>query len=736
MRYCTALVLAVLCAAGPASATTYTVSTNGSDNNNGTTAPFRTLQKAVSAIRDGDTIVLTAGTYTAGAYITRRNITVRGVGEVTLDGSGASRDDGLSFFQTSGITIEGIRIRNARRKGLFITLSQGVTVRNCEFVNNTKDGFLTGNVSDVLVENCLFQNNGYHGLYLSQSGDRYRVIRNTFTGNAAAGIQINAIQSGANASDPASDGRSRDCVIEGNTITGCGSLGGAALNMMGVQDSLIVNNLLVNNLAGGIAMWDDGAGSTYACKNNRIYHNTVLFQQGKGRFALQCLAGCTGNEIYNNILACGSGPALDVKTTVRSNYNCLSGGSIANGSTLASWRNSTGNDLNSIQGVPALTGNYRPAAGSAARDAGYQVYGTDKDGRLRPQGPNPDLGCFEEPYGGSGGSDGSGAAAPSAPSGLHASAGDGRVTLTWSAASGGVSGYHVYRSNSQSGTYSRRTGSAVSTTTFTDSGLSNGATYWYRVTAVGTNGAESERSAAVSATPSAPAVQTYTISGTVTANGSGLEGVLVAGGGQSTLTTANGAYTLSQVVAGTYTISASRSGYTLSAPHSVTVGPSRTGVNFTATASAPSGGDGTVIYDDALRNAWRSRKGRAKVTLSATSPVAQGRKSIALTVKGTDGYVEFAGDGIPVAGKRHLKFSIHGGKKGGQQLRVRSIVNGVKQENSLNLSQYGGLPVKNGWKEYTIPLADLQATNGTLTGVKFFAGKKQKKAYIDYIRVE
>src|SRR5690606_10759164 len=98
---------------------------------------------------------------------------------------------------------------------------------------------------------------------------------------------------------------------------------------------------------------------------------------GKGRFALQCLAGCTGNEIYNNILACGSGPALDVKTTVRSNYNCLSGGSIANGSTLASWRNSTGNDLNSIQGVPALTGNYRPAAGSAARDAGYQVYGTD-----------------------------------------------------------------------------------------------------------------------------------------------------------------------------------------------------------------------------------------------------------------------------------------------------------------------------------------------------------------------
>jgi hypothetical protein len=214
-------------------------------------------------------------------------------------------------------------------------------------------------------------------------------------------------------------------------------------------------------------------------------------------------------------------------------------------------------------------------------------------------------------------------------------------------------------------------------------------------------------------------------------------GVLVAGGGQSALTASNGAYTLSNVVAGTYTVTASKSGYTLSASQSVTVAPNKTGVNFTATLIS-GGGDATglIIYDDTLRNSWNRKKLKSQVSLAATSPVAQGQKSISLVVTGVDGFVELTGAGVPVAGKQFLKFSIHGGSKGGQALRLRSIVDGVKQDNSLNLSQYGGPPVANGWKHYSIPLADLKATAGSLTGVKFFAGVKQAKLYIDYIRVE
>lgn len=728
MRQWPLLALVALCAAGPASASSYIVAPTGSDSADGLLAPFKTLQKAAGLLRDGDTITLRAGTYTAGAYITRKNITVRGEGTVILDGASATRDDGLSFSQTSGITVEGITIRNCRRKGLFVTLSSGLTVRNCTFTGNASDGFLTGNTSNVLVEGCTSSNNGYHGLYFSQSGDNLVARNNTFTGNQSCGIQINAVQEGAT-SDPNSDSLSKNCTIEGNTISGCGSKGGSAINLMGVQNSLIANNLLYNNLAGGIAVWDDGAGSSYGSKNNRFYHNTVLFQTGKGRYGVQIASGCTGNEVMNNIIACGSGPAFDAHATVRSNFNCLSGGSIANGSSLAAWRSSTGNDQNSLEGVPSLTSDFHPAAGSAARDAGTQVLGTDKNGSLRPQGPNPDLGCYEETYGSGGG----GGTTLSAPTGLVATGGDARVTLAWNAVSG-ASGYYVYRSASQNGTYTRRTSSAVSGTAYVDTSLTNGTTYWYRVTATG-GGTESAQSASVSGTPVATTVLTYTLSGKVTLYGAGLVGVLVAGGGQSALTATDGTYTLSQLVAGTYTFTASKTGYTLSAPQSVTVSANRTGVNFTATA-ATNPSTGSVIYDDQLRSAWTSKKARASVTLTATNPVAQGQKSISLQVTGTDGYVELSGAGLPVAGKTSVKFSIHGGKKGGQQLRVRSIVDGVKQDNSLNLSQYGGLPVANGWKEYTIPLADLQATSGNLTGIKFFAGTKQQKAYLDFIRVE
>src|SRR5687768_6335984 len=117
MRYRSLVALAALCAAGPASAATYTVATTGSDAGNGVSTPCRTLQKAVTVLRDGDTVLLKTGTYTAGAWIEQRNVTLRGEGTVVLDGSNGTRDDGLSFYQTSGITIENLKLRNCRRYG-------------------------------------------------------------------------------------------------------------------------------------------------------------------------------------------------------------------------------------------------------------------------------------------------------------------------------------------------------------------------------------------------------------------------------------------------------------------------------------------------------------------------------------------------------------------------------------------------------------------------------------------
>src|SRR5436190_591657 len=77
--------------------------------------------------------------------------------------------------------------------------------------------------------------------------------------------------------------------------------------------------------------------------------------------------------------------------------------------------------------------------------------------------------------------------APSAPSGLNATAGDGQVDLSWSAASDdrGVAGYRVYRQNGDGSWPSPATASLpADARAFTDGRLTNGTAYTYRVTAV------------------------------------------------------------------------------------------------------------------------------------------------------------------------------------------------------------------------------------------------------------
>jgi hypothetical protein len=100
--------------------------------------------------------------------------------------------------------------------------------------------------------------------------------------------------------------------------------------------------------------------------------------------------------------------------------------------------------------------------------------------------------------GGSGSGTGGGAGSPpSAPTGLSAVAGNASVSLTWNAPSGATS-YNVKRSTINGSGYA--TVSSPTGTSYTDTGLTNGTTYYYVVTAVGAGG-ESANSSQVSATP-------------------------------------------------------------------------------------------------------------------------------------------------------------------------------------------------------------------------------------------
>jgi hypothetical protein len=83
---------------------------------------------------------------------------------------------------------------------------------------------------------------------------------------------------------------------------------------------------------------------------------------------------------------------------------------------------------------------------------------------------------------------GSGTAAPS-----HA------VNLSWSENSSGVAGYNIYRSGTTGGPYAKLDASTDTSTSYTDSSVEAGQTYYYVTTSVGADGMESAYSSQISA---------------------------------------------------------------------------------------------------------------------------------------------------------------------------------------------------------------------------------------------
>jgi cellulose 1,4-beta-cellobiosidase len=94
---------------------------------------------------------------------------------------------------------------------------------------------------------------------------------------------------------------------------------------------------------------------------------------------------------------------------------------------------------------------------------------------------------------------------------LNATAGNAKVSLTWAASSGAAS-YNIYRGTTASGESATPYKTGVTTTTYSDTNVTNGITYYYEATAVNSNSSvESPKSNETSATPLAtPTILTAT----------------------------------------------------------------------------------------------------------------------------------------------------------------------------------------------------------------------------------
>lgn len=94
---------------------------------------------------------------------------------------------------------------------------------------------------------------------------------------------------------------------------------------------------------------------------------------------------------------------------------------------------------------------------------------------------------------------------PPVPAGLNATSGNASASLTWSPVSASdLAGYNLYRGTTTGGPYTTKVNtSLIGGTTFNDTGLTNGSSYFYVVRSVDTTGNESGNSNQTSASPTA-----------------------------------------------------------------------------------------------------------------------------------------------------------------------------------------------------------------------------------------
>jgi hypothetical protein len=391
---------------------TFYVDPAGNDSAAGSsTAPWRTLQKAATTVRAGDLVIVRAGHY-AGLYLTTSGtatdpITFRGDPGAIVDSQNPTTQDGINLEGASYVVIENFTVTGVPRAGIRAVLNHHVTIRGNTGDFNGRWGILTGFSDDLLIENnVMSRSQAEHGIYVGNSGDRPVIRRNVVWGNRANGIHMNGDLS------QGGDGIITGAIVEANTIYDNGLGGGSGINCDGVQSSIIRNNLIYNNHASGISLYQIDGGQP--ARDNQVLHNTIVMASD-ARWAINIQNASTANVVRNNILynqhsfrgsiaiSADSLPGFVSDTNVVMDRFSTDGGDSR--VTLAAWRSATGQDTHSIIATPAalfvdFAGNdYHLSSTSPARDAGATLSNVteDREGAPRPQGPASDIGAFEFP---------------------------------------------------------------------------------------------------------------------------------------------------------------------------------------------------------------------------------------------------------------------------------------------------------------------------------------------------
>lgn len=152
---------------------------------------YPTIQEAINAANDGDTIFVRNGTYYENVVV---NKSISLVGEnrstTTIDGSGT----GTTVFVTVGpLYINGFTIQNGGSYGIYFSYTAGNTISDNIIMNNGYGIYVSISSGNAILNNVIIKNRD-DGIHIAGSAD---IINNTITSNGDVGIHISASSAGS-----------------------------------------------------------------------------------------------------------------------------------------------------------------------------------------------------------------------------------------------------------------------------------------------------------------------------------------------------------------------------------------------------------------------------------------------------------------------------------------------------------------------------------------------------------
>jgi hypothetical protein len=339
---------------GPVPDAAHYVSPEGRDSDPGTRKrPWRTLKKALAAVRPGDTVVFRPGTFGMRAAT---NLLSRGgtaSAPVTFRGEpGRPMPRVLGFMQ--------IAASHVRFHGLLFDGPTG-SVKESSPDNPRGEQVEVGvyaekPVRDIEISGCEIRDSHWHaGIFLSTAND----VR----------ITGNYIHDNGDFTDPGQANLSHGIYWDSGS-------------------GLVANNVIEHNVARGVQLYPDASGVA-------VLHNTIV---RNGRSGVQLGDGASDNIVANNVIAFNGGSGI--------RSDDLSGaGNLATGNLL--WGNAEGNVGPLDPGFevsdnrvarPHFVGRlWRLAPRSPGVDDAQPQESVSRDrlGVRRPEGRGADVGAYE-----------------------------------------------------------------------------------------------------------------------------------------------------------------------------------------------------------------------------------------------------------------------------------------------------------------------------------------------------